>query len=137
MNREEYILGLFEKNKYCNCEDLSQLFSLEEKVKNLKDYCDDLFESLSGIHKENSEVHKLYDEKRSKHEGGCGKHSEELNSLIRKEKLKLFYHNEENSYKKQLITSDRVTELLKEEKIITVHCYNCDQQIGLISQREY
>lgn len=133
MDREEYIAKVFEKNEYCNCEDLVRLSYLEKERKDLSSICNDLFESLLGINKGNGEVRKIYEQKIHKRENFHEEHNLELNSLIKKEKLKLFYHDEKENYKKQQVDYVKGRELLKKNKIITVHCHNCDQQIEAVS----
>ncbi len=120
-------------DKFCSCDYLVRLSYLDKKKKALQNLCNDLEESLEGIHKNNFEVKELYYKKIYEFVNFCKEHHTELNSLIKKEKLKLFYHNEKEDYNKQSVNQDKAMELLKEKKMVTAHCYSCNQQIYLIS----
>lgn len=130
MNREKYLSSLFKENKQCNCDYLTRLFYLGEKQKALKNLCSDLENSLEEIHKGNSEVKELYYKKISELVGFRKEYLSELNSLIKKEKLKLFYHNERKDYEKEPVNFEQGKKLKK--KIITAVCSECSQQINVL-----
>ncbi|MEK6817408.1 MAG: hypothetical protein AABX80_01275 [Nanoarchaeota archaeon] len=132
--KEKYISNLFKKNKSCSCGDLVRFAHLDEQKKNLENLCHSLLESLTNFHKGNMEVIELYQKRLYDLEIISGEQNIELNSLIKKDKLNLFYHNEKEDYKKEKINFEQGRELMKDKKIITVNCYNCAQQIAIVSK---
>lgn len=132
--KEEYISNLFKENKSCSCGDLARFNHLNEKKKNLENLCHDLFESLTSFHKGNLEVIEIYYKRVYDLKIISGEQNLELNYLIKKNKLNLFYHNEKEGYKKERINFEQGRELIKDEKIIAVECYNCAQQIAIVSR---
>lgn len=130
MNQQEYLDLLFKENKQCNCDYLVRFFFLEKKFNELENLCNKLLDGLSDINKFDSNVKRAYAQ--ANYERTCfyKELNLELNSLIKKGKLKLFYHNEKNSYKKRQINYDQEKRLKK--KIITASCSKCNQQIKVL-----
>ncbi len=130
MTQLEYLNLLFKKNKQCNCDYLTRLFYLDKKQKYLKNLCNDLENSLEEIHKGNPEVKELYYKKIYEFMNFRKEHRVELNSLIKKDKLKLFYHNEIKGYKKEPVSFEQGKKL--KNKIITTVCSECSRQINVL-----
>ncbi|MBI2003941.1 hypothetical protein HYS72_00565 [Candidatus Pacearchaeota archaeon] len=127
---EIYLSKLYKKSKQCDCESLVRLSYLAKKRKELETLCDDLSEFLENIHKGNDEVKNLYEKKIYERIGFYNEYNLELNLLVKNEKLKLYYHNEKNNYKKQRVSSEKGIKLLNKNKIITAHCSDCNQLIA-------
>ncbi|KHO55145.1 MAG: hypothetical protein QT10_C0006G0032 [archaeon GW2011_AR19] len=136
MSKNEFYLSkLYKKSKFCKCKNLVRLHSLAEERKELETLCNDLFDSLSGIHKGDDEVRDIYEQKIYERISFFNEHNLELNLLIKNKKLKLYYHNEKNNYNKQPTTYKRVEKLLNKKKIVCVHCSNCNQLIAPIFKK--
>lgn len=130
MEKDQYISLIKELNGYCDCKDLSKFSSLTKKIKILGDKSSSLLESLSDIHESNSEVNDLYNKTLNDFNDCYEKQGQELISLVENNKLKSFYHNEKNDYKKEQVDTQKALKLLDKNKIITAHCSYCDQQIA-------
>ncbi|MEK6844996.1 MAG: hypothetical protein AABX44_01950 [Nanoarchaeota archaeon] len=129
MNKKEYLSSIFKENKQCNCDYLIRFFFLEKKFNELENLCNDLLDFLSK-HKFGSNIKKIYGEKNYERICFYKELNLELNSLIKKGKLKLFYHNEKNNYEKQPISYEQRKKL--EDKLITASCSKCNQQIKVL-----
>ena len=135
MDREEYISLIRELNGYCDCKDLEALFDLRRKVVFLDENCHNLENSISDFENPKQEEKVpliILNEKKADLENLIdNQYYPKLNNFIEQKKLKLYYHNEKNNYKKKEISSVEAHNLLEQNKIITIHCYKCDQQIDL------
>ena len=130
MNKQECLDSLFKENRECHCDYLVRFFFLEKKHNELENLCDILLKSLSGISRFDSEVKMAYGEKNYERTCFYKELNLELNSLIKKGKIKLFYHDEKNNYKKQPISYGLGKKL--GNKIITASCSKCNQQIKVL-----
>ena len=130
MKKQEYLASLFEENKQCSCDYLARFFFLEEKFNELENFCNDLQDCFFILDKISSENKKLYEQKNYERRGFYNKLNRELNLLIKKGKLNLFYYNDENNYEKQSIDYKQGKKL--KDKIIIASCSECIQQIRVL-----
>ncbi len=132
MKKLEYLNSLFEKNSYCNCKELARFFYLKEKFSELERFCNDLQYCFSISGKISRKNKKIYEKKEYERKGIYGEVNRELNLLIKKRKINLYYHNERKKYPKQLIHPEDGKKLKNEKKIISASCSKCSQQIGVL-----
>ena len=123
LNIEQYIVDLENKNGYCNCPNLSRLFSLKKEAISLEEICDCLKEDFP------SEKYQGVSEQFRKK---VNKYYQELTSLVIGKKLRLILHTGERYYHERELNLTELEKLRKKNPIITVHCSNCNQQIDLV-----
>jgi len=134
MDKDEYVLLIEELNGYCSCKELKNLSDLGRRIKSIDEKCYALESSIDfeDPKQEDRVSLELLKEKKEGLENLINNdYNPELNNLIKQKKLKLFYHDEKNNYKKKEIDSEETLKLSGQNKIITIHCSNCDQQIDL------
>ena len=132
MNQKKYFNLLFKENKQCKCKSLVRFFVLEKKFNELENLCNDLSECFFISGKISPKNKELYEQKNYEQSGFYNELNRELNSLIKKRKINLFYHDKKNNYEKQPINYEQGKILKKKEKIITASCYKCAQQIKVL-----
>ena len=135
MNLQEYIKSLEAKNGYCSCEDLTSLFEARKKAESLEKICDYL---KAGVDLENPKPEDkgkldVYLKAAENLGEKIDNYHRELFNNINIGKLRLFLHDEEQFRRIYRISPEKAKRLLKEEKIITVHCSVCDQQVDRLS----
>lgn len=136
MDKEECLALIEELNGYCNCKDLIDLYKIKRKASPLGKKCNNLENKIdfkTPAEKDRVPL-EILKENRIDLDNFVNAYYQELNALIKKGRLELYYHNENNNYFKEKVKSNSALELLKQNKIVTIHCANCDQQIDLANQ---
>lgn len=134
MDKNEYPSLIEELNGHCSCNELKKLYDLGKRIISIDEKCYNLERSIdfeNPKQKDRVPLELLKEKKEGLKSLINNNYNPELNNLIEQKKLKLFYHDEENNYKKKEIDSEETLKLSKQNKIITIHCFNCDQQIDL------
>ncbi len=132
MKKQEYLNFLFKENKQCNCKYLARFFILEKKFNELETLCTDLSECFFISGKISQKNQGVYNKKEREKNGLYEEMNRELNLLIKKRKINLYYHNEKNNYIWEPINPKDGKKLKKRRKIISASCYKCSQQIGVL-----
>lgn len=132
MNKQEYLASLFKENGYCNCKELARFFILEKKFNELERFCSDLQDCFFISGKISQKNKEFYNKKEREKNGLYGKMNREINLLIKKGKINLYYHNEKKKYPKQLMHPEDGKNPKNKNKIITASCSKCAQQIGVL-----
>jgi len=104
-NREEYLKSLIEKNGYCSCEEMQELYNTRRNVEQM-------------LEKNSSNTTKA-----------IRKYDAKLTYFANKGKLEVRLHDITTRNTKQILCSD-----IKKEDTVTVHCPECKNQIDLICQ---
>ena len=132
MEREEYISLIEGLNGYCDCKELSKLTKLISEGEHLRNLCDAFSDKVNK-----SEEEEIYTGRLSDLILCSIQHGKEAGNLLEEEKLILYYYNEKDNYKKEKINLEKAKDLIKKDKVITLNCYSCDQQIDLVHNFEF
>tara|TARA_Y100000034_G_C6907887_1_gene421898 strand:- start:594 stop:1007 length:414 start_codon:yes stop_codon:yes gene_type:complete len=134
MNREKYVMQVKTRNSYCSCSDLSRLFEKSKKAELLERKCNSLKANIN-LKNPNTEDRKSlenYKETYEDFEKTVGDYHIEIRKKVKEDKLKLILHDKKEFKPLKQISLEETIVLKEQEPIITVNCFNCNQQIDLI-----
>jgi len=118
-------------NGYCACEGLQDLYVLRKKSEELNALCNTLDQKIVEGSGKVFEIIPFYEETVNKFEASVQDYYTKLNEAIKKGDIKFVLRGSPDLSIQEYITNEQVAPLLQENKIITMHCSKCNNQVDL------